>query len=90
MWNRGLVTYLENFERHDHFEAALDEARGVESRGDHRHELKDFANGLRTSSLRLKKILSQGDLDPELRARVESLLSRVSKLRDRINRTLRK
>lgn len=85
----SLGNMLRELESHDHFEAARLEGKGVQTRGDHRQELTDFANGLRTSAIRLKKILSQGQLDPQLRARVESLLGRVSKLRDRINSTLR-
>lgn len=85
----SLGNILRELESHDHFEAAHLEGRGVQTGGDHRQELTDFANGLKTSAIRLKKVLSQGQLDPELRARVESLLGRVSKLRDRINSTLR-
>jgi uncharacterized protein RhaS with RHS repeats len=86
---QSLGNILRELESHDHFDAARLEGKGIETGGDHRYELADFANGLKTSAVRLKKILSQGQLDQQLRARVESLLSRVSKLRDRINSTLR-
>ena len=75
--------------RYNHFETARLEATGrLVTGSNHVKELEDFANGLRTSAIRLKKLLGNSELDAAARARAEQLLSQVSKLRDRIVETL--
>jgi hypothetical protein len=75
--------------RHDHFGAAVAEGRGIATRGDHRQELADFANGLRTSARRLQETLGADGLSSEMRKRLERQLSNTSRLADRIESTLR-
>lgn len=70
-------------------EAAV-EARGIATRGDHVHEPKDFANGLRNSTVRLKKMLGSDNLEPAARAKIQELLGNVSRLRDKITETLQR
>lgn len=67
----------------NHFQAARLERDGRLITGfDHGRELEDFANGLRNSTVRLKKLL--GSNDAAVRAEAQRLLSKISKLRDAI------
>lgn len=84
-----LGNITEELAQHDHFAAARLEASGTATRGDHIKELQNFANGLRNSAVRLKKMLGSDQLDVAGRERIEGLLSDVSKLRDQIMDALR-
>jgi hypothetical protein len=75
----------------NHFRTARLENTGrLATPGDHVTELRDFANGLRSTTNRLKKFLGDASLDDAGRARVQKLLGQASRLRDRINEVLRK
>lgn len=74
----------------NHFQAARMEQTGrLETGADHAHELKDFANGLRNSAVKLKRILSNPKLEAAVRKDAQELLSNVSILRDRIMEALK-
>jgi hypothetical protein len=75
---------------HNHFRAARLELTGRLSTGfQHVHELRDFANGLRTSTARLRNMLGNPNLDDPLRTRATELLSQTSRLLDNIDEVLR-
>jgi hypothetical protein len=81
---------MEELEQSDHFAAArLERTRRLLTRGDHAHELTDFANGLRNSAIRLKQIMSNEQISEEVRVEAQQLLSRTSRLLDQIKAALR-
>jgi len=75
----------------DHFSTARLENTGrLRTGSDHVNELTDFANGLRSSTTKLKGMLGDSNLSPAMRAEVSEMLSRTSKLLDGINAAIRK
>ena len=66
------------------FAAAAQELEGVKTFGNHVKELRDFANGLRNSTIRLKRMIGNDALSAELRAQAAKTLGTASKLRDAI------
>jgi RHS repeat-associated protein len=74
----------------NHFSTARLEKTGRLITGfQHGKELEYFANGLKNSAIRLKRMLGDARLSAEARVEIQALLSKVSRLRDQILETLR-
>ena len=87
---KSLGNIVDELKTHDHFEAAELELSGGKTFGDHVHELRDFANGLRDSAMKLQRMLGADGLSPEIRERIQATLSTVSNLRDAITKVIGK